>query len=128
MKKNMKTHFKKLSVIAVAIAISFMTACKKDQDHASSVTHYKVTDMTLINNQDGRPRAAGILPVLTADETVALHNEALNTGQITIKNAVGENLMLTIAGNKDGKLNLEQSYAAANGQASGTIYYTLVKN
>ena len=123
----MKTHFKKFTVIAIAVAISFLAACKKDQDHASTLTDYKVTDRLLVNNEDGRPWAAGNLAVLS-EETVALPNGDLNTGQITIKNAVGENLLLTILGHKDGKLILAQTYAATEGQASGTIYYTLIKN
>ena len=121
----MKTHFKKSTVIAIAAAISFLAACKKDQDRASPLADYKVTDRMLINNEDGRPRAASTLAVL--DETVALRNEALNAGQVAIKNSFGKNLLLNIAGNKDGELTLAQPYAATEGKASGTIYYTLIK-
>ena len=123
----MKTHFKKFTVLAIAAAISFLAACKKEQDRNSSLVDYKVTDRTLVNNEDGRPRAASTLPVLSG-ETVALYNEDLNAGKITIKNAAGENLLLTITGNKDGELTLTQAYAATEGRASGTIYYTLTKN
>ena len=121
----MKTHFKKSTVIAIAAAISFLAACTKDRDHASPLSDYKVTDRTIVNNEDGSPRATSTLAVL--DETVALRNEALNAGQVAIKNSFGKNLLLTVAGNKDGKLTLAQPYAATEGRASGTIYYTLVK-
>jgi putative ABC transport system permease protein len=58
---------------------------------------------------------------------VALSNEALNAGRGTIKNALGENLKVAITGNKTSKLTLKQPYAAKNGQASGTVYYTLIE-
>lgn len=123
----MKTHFKKLTVIAIAAAISFLTACKKDQDYASPLVSYKITDRLQVNNEDGKPRAISTLAVLS-DETIALSNEDLNAGHVTVKNAIGENLPLTIIDNKDGELILEQTYTATEGQASGTIDYTLSKN
>ena len=123
----MKTHFRNFTVLAIAAGMSFLVACKKEQDHASSLTDYKVTDRTLVNNEDGRPRTVSTLPVLSG-RTVALDNENLNAGQVTVKNAAGKNLLLTITGNKDGELTLTQTYTATEGQASGTVYYTLIKN
>ena|ERR1700743_52632 len=123
----MKTQFKKLTVLMVAVAISFLAACKKDQDHVSSLTDYKVTGRMIVNNEDGRPRAAGSLAVF-GSETVALRNEDLSAGQVAVKNAAGKNLLLTVVGHKDDKLTLAQTYPATEGQASGTIYYTLIKN
>jgi hypothetical protein len=122
----MKTHFKKLTIVAIAAAMSFLAACKKDQDRTPPSADYKVTNMTLVNNEDGQPRLFNTLPVL-GDQTVTLSNEALSAGHVAVKNAAGENLLLIIVGNKDGELTLEQNYVATGGQASGTINYTLTK-
>jgi hypothetical protein len=129
----MKTHLKKFTVVAVAIAISFLAACKKDQSSGfgqtpvSRLVNYNVTDRMQVNNEDGKPRTINTLPVIN-DETVAINNGAVNAGQVTLKNVGGDNLLLNVVNNGGGKLTLVQTYPATDGQASGTIYYALNKN
>lgn len=129
----MKKPIKKFTVVAVAVAISSLAACKKDQisgsdqSPASLSINYKVTGMMQVNNEDGKPRAINTLPVIN-DETVALNNNALSAQQLTLKNIDGKNLLLTVVDDAAGKLTLAQTYPAAEGQASGTIYYSLSSN
>lgn len=129
----MKTLLKKITVVAAAVAVSFLAACQKDQSpnasqkQAPTLVNYTVADRMQVNNEDGKPRAIGSLPAID-QETVALSDRQINGQPITLKNTAGANLLLDVVGNSGGKLTLAQTYAATNGMASGTIYYTLNKN
>ena len=108
-----------------------IAGCKKEQstnqDPASAPVRYQVTDRLQVNNEDGKPRPFNTLPVIN-DESVAFGSEALSRGELTLKNTSGRDLLLKVVANTGEKLTLAQDYAAADGFASGTVYYALKNN
>ena len=123
----MKTNFKKITVMGL-LSASLIAGCKKEQSTnqspASAPVRYQVTDRLQVNNEDGKPRPFNTLPVIN-DDAVALGGEALSSGQVTLKNNNGADLLLKVEANNGEKLTLAQNYAATNGFASGTVYYAL---
>jgi hypothetical protein len=126
----MKTNFKKITVMAL-LSASLFAGCKKEQstnqNSAPAPVSYQVTDRLQVNNEDGKPRPLNTLPVIN-DEAVALGGEALSSGQVALKNTSGGNLLLKVVANTGENLTLAQTYAAADGFASGTVYYALKNN
>jgi hypothetical protein len=124
----MKTNFKKITVMGL-LSASLIAGCKKEQstNQNPAPVRYQVTDRLQVNNEDGRPRPFNTLPVIN-DETVAFGSEALSGGQVTLKNTSGGDLLLKVVANSGEKLTLAQNYAAADGFASGTVYYALKNN
>ena len=123
----MKTNFKKITVMGL-LSASLIAGCKKEQstnqDPLPPPVRYQVTDRMQVNNEDGKPRPFNTLPVIN-DDAVALGGEALSSGQVTLKNNNGADLLLKVEANNGEKLTLAQNYAATNGFASGTVYYAL---
>ena len=113
------------------LSASVIAGCKKEQstnqDPASAPVRYQVTDRLQVNNEDGKPRPFNTLPVIN-DEAVAFGLEAISRGQVTLKNTSGGDLLLNVVANAGEKLTLAQNYAAADGFASGTVYYALKNN
>lgn len=105
-----------------------IAGCKKEQSANQNPNlapvRYQVTDRMQVNNEDGTPRPFNTLPVIN-DETVAFGSEAISRGQVTLKNTGGADLLLKVEANTGEKLTLAQNYAAADGFASGTVYYAL---
>jgi hypothetical protein len=126
----MKTNFKKITVMGL-VSASLIAGCKKEQstnqNPASSPVRYQVMDRMQVNNEDGKPRPFNTLPVIN-DEAVAFGSEALSSGQVTLKNTSSGDLLLNVIANTGEKLTLAQNYAAADGFASGTVYYALKNN
>ena len=113
------------------LSASLIAGCKKEQSTnqspASAPVRYQVTDRLQVNNEDGKPRPFNTLPVIN-DEAVALGSDALSREQVTLKNTSGGDLLLDVVANTGEKLTLAQNYAAADGFASGTVYYALKNN
>jgi hypothetical protein len=113
------------------LSAGVIAGCKKEQsanqNPAPLAVRYQVTDRMQVNNEDGKPRPLNTLPVIN-DEAVAFGSDALSRGQVTLKNTSGGNLFLKVEANTGEKLTLAQNYAAANGFASGTVYYALKNN
>ena len=126
----MKTNFKKITVMGL-LSASLIAGCKKEQSTnqspASAPVRYQVTDRLQVNNEDGKPRSFNTLPVIN-DEAVAFGLEAISRGQVTLKNTSGGDLLLNVVANAGEELTLAQNYAAADGFASGTVYYALKNN
>ncbi len=126
----MKTNFKKISVAALLLASS-IAGCKKEQSINQNSTQapvrYQLTDRMQINNEDGKPRPMNTLPMIN-DEAVAFGSEALSSGRVPLKNSSGDDLLLKVVANTGEKLTLAQNYAAADGFASGIVYYALKNN
>ena len=111
------------------LSACLIAGCKKEQSAYQNQTppvNYQVTDRMQINNEDGKPRPFNTLPVI--DEAVAFGSEALSSGQVTLKNTSSGDLLLNVIANTGEKLTLAQNYAAADGFASGTVYYALKNN
>lgn len=111
------------------LSVSLFDGCKKEQSTSQNPApvRYQVTDRMQVNNEDGMPRPLNTLPAIN-DEAVAFGNEALSSGQVALKNTSGGDLLLKVVANADGKLTLAQNYVAADGFASGTVYYALKNN
>lgn len=113
------------------LSASLIAGCKKEQstnqNPAAPPVRYQVTDRLQVNNEDGKPRSFNTLPVIN-DEAVAFGSEALSSGQVTLKNTSSGDLLLNVVANTGEKLTLAQNYAAADGFASGTVYYALKNN
>ena len=124
----MKTNFKKIIVMAL-LSGGIIAGCKKEQNAKQNpaLLSYKVTDRLQVNNEDGAPRPLNTLPVIN-DEAVTFGSEALSSGQVSLKNTGGTNQLLNVAANTGGNLTLAQTYPAADGFASGTVYYALKNN
>jgi len=124
----MKTNFKKIAVAGL-LAASVTAACKKEPstNQNQESLSYKVRDMVQVNNEEGKPRPLKTLPQIN-DEPLALSDQALSGGQVTFKNTNGPDQLLKVVDNTDGKLTLAQNYPAADGLASGTVYYVLSRN
>jgi len=126
----MKTNFKKITVMGL-LSASLIAGCKKEQsanqNPASPLVRYQVTERLQVNNEDGKPRPFNTLPVVN-DEAVAVDNGAFSRGQVTLKNTSGGDLLLKVVANTGEKLTLAQNYAAENGFAGGTVYYALKNN
>jgi hypothetical protein len=126
----MKTNFKKITVVAL-LSASLIAGCKKEQsanqNPASPPVRYQVTDRMQVNNEDGKPRPFNTLPAIN-DEAVTFGSEASSGGQVTLKNTSGRDLLLKVEANTGEKLTLAQNYPAADGFASGTVYYALKNN
>jgi hypothetical protein len=126
----MKTNFKKITVMGL-LSAGLIAGCTKEQstnqNPASPAVSYQIIDRMQVNNEDGKPRPINTLPVIN-DEAVAFGSEALSRGQVTLKNTSGADLLLNVVANTGEKLTLAQNYAAADGFASGTVYYALKNN
>ncbi len=125
----MKTNFKKIAVVGL-LSASLIAGCKKEQStdkNSPPPARYQVTDRMQVNNEDSKPRPFNTLPVIN-DDAVAFDGEALSRGQVTLKNTGGGDLLLKVEANTGEKLTLAQNYAAADGFASGTVYYALKNN
>ena len=124
----MKTNFKKIAVMAL-LSASVVAGCKKEQstDQNPGSLSYRVMDRMQVNNDDGRPRPLNTLPVINGD-AIAFNRDALSSGQVTLKNNSSANLLLNVVTGTGEKLMLAQNYAAADGFASGTVYYALKNN
>ena len=113
------------------LSAGLVAGCKKEQsinqNPAPPPVRYQVTDRMQVNNEDGKPRPFNTLPVIN-DEAVAFGSEVLSGGQVTLKNTSGADLLLKVVANTGEKLTLAQNYAAADGFASGTVYYALKNN
>ena len=113
------------------LSACLIAGCKKEQstnqNPASAPVRYQVMDRMQINNEDGKPRPLNTLPVIR-DEAVAFGLEALSSGQVALKNTGGADLLLKVVANTGKELTLAQNYAAADGFASGTVYYALKNN
>ena len=113
------------------LSASLIAGCKKEQstnqNSAQAPVRYQVTDRLQVNNEDGKPRPFNTLPVIN-DETVAFGSEALSSGQVALKNTSRGDLLLKVVANTGENLTLAQNYAAADGFASGTVYYALKNN
>jgi hypothetical protein len=124
----MKTNFKRTTVMGL-LSASLIAGCKKEQstNQNSAPVRYQVADRIQVNNEDGKPRPFNTLPVIN-DEALAFGGEALSSGQVALKNTSRGDLLLNVVANTGENLTLAQNYAAADGFASGTVYYALKNN
>jgi len=113
------------------LSATLIAGCKKEQgvnqNQASVPVRYQVMDRLQVNNQDGKPRPFNTLPGFNS-EVAAFSDEAISSGQVTLKNTNGGDLLLKVAANTGEKLTLVQNYATEDGYASGALYYALKKN
>ena len=111
------------------LSASVFAGCKKEKstNQNPALVRYRVADRLQVNNEDGKPRPLNTLPVIN-DEALAFGSEDLSSGQVALKNTRSGDLQLKVVANTGQNLTLAQTYAAANGFASGTVYYALKNN